>query len=98
MEPVRDPEGIEIEYLSRLESIHERKVLEIGCGNGRLIRRYANFASVVAGVDPDSEQLAEALSTRSESSKTPLFFAQAQAQDLPFSDREFASVILGWSL
>jgi ubiquinone/menaquinone biosynthesis C-methylase UbiE len=64
MEPIRDPEGIEIEYLNRTGAIHGRKVVEIGCGNGRLIWRYANIAASVVGVDPDFERLTKALTKR----------------------------------
>ena len=36
MDPVRDPEGIEIEYLNRTGVINGRNVIEIGCGDGRI--------------------------------------------------------------
>ena len=98
MEPVRDPEGIEIEYLNRTGAIHGRKVVEIGCGNGRLIWRYANHAASVVGVDPDSERLSEAGTTRPETVETWAAFAQADAETLPFPGEAFECAILGWSL
>jgi ubiquinone/menaquinone biosynthesis C-methylase UbiE len=94
MEPTRDPERVEIEILEWTGSIHGRKVLEIGCGNGRLIYRYAAFARQVSGVDPDEEKLAEAL----QQTQGMLLLAQAQAEDLPFTDTSFETVLLGWSL
>jgi len=30
--------------------------------------------------------------------KSPLIFAQAQAEELPFADEDFESVLLAWSL
>ena len=98
MEPVRDPEGIEIEFLKRTGAVHGRKVVEIGCGNGRLIWRYADIAASVVGVDPDNERLAEALITRPETVETWAAFAQAEAETLPFPDEAFECAILGWSL
>ena len=98
MEPVRDPEGIEIEFLKRIGVIHDRKVIEIGCGNGRLTWRYANYAASAIGVDPDSERLAEALTTRPETVETGTAFAQAEAKMLPFPDEAFECAILAWSL
>ena len=105
MEPIRDPEGIEIEYLNRTGAIHGRKVVEIGCGNGRLIWRYANIAVSAVGVDPKSERLAEALTTRpdkvpktSATVQTWAAFAQAEAESLPFADEAFECAIFGWSL
>ena len=105
MDPVRDPEGVEIEFLKRTGVIHGRKVVEIGCGNGRLIWRYANLAASVVGVDPDSERLAEALTTRpdkvpktSATVETWSAFAQAEAESLPFPDEAFECAIFAWSL
>jgi len=98
MEPVRDPEGIETEFLKRTGVIHGRKVVEIGCGNGRLTWRYADYAASAVGVDPDSERLAEVLTTRPETVETWAAFAQAEAEILPFPDEAFECAILAWSL
>jgi len=98
MEPVRDPEGIEIDYLQRTEAIEGRKVLEIGCGNGRLTWRYANFAAGVTGVDPDFERLAEMATTRPEIVERPVSFAQAAAGKLPFAEAAFDAALFSWSL
>ena len=94
MEPTRDPEGVEIEFLEWTGSLSGRHVLEIGCGDGRLINRYAADARQVAGVDPDVEKLAGALPQN----QCPLILAQAQAEVLPFADTAFGAVLLGWSL
>lgn len=99
MKPERDPEGIEIEFLQKTGGVTGRKVLEIGCGDGRLIRRYAASAALVVGVDPDAEKLAEALQQAAGSRpQQPLILAQSQAEDLPFADAAFESVLLAWSL
>ena len=45
MDPERDLEGIEVEYLNKTGAIDGRRLLEIGCGNGRLAWRYASFAA-----------------------------------------------------
>jgi len=97
-EPVRDPEGVEIDYLKNLDGLDGRKVLEIGCGNGRLLRRYAGFVSAVTGLDPDAGRLADALTVRSEFENKPMDFVQANAETLPFSSGVFEGVIFGWSL
>ncbi len=98
MEPERDPEGAEVEHLARTGVLQKRKVLEIGCGNGRLIWRYAGRAKTIAGVDPDFEPLSEAIVSRPASLETPLLLAHAAAEALPFGDETFESVILAWSL
>jgi len=98
MDPIRDPEGIEIEVLHRTGAIHGRKVLEIGCGNGRLTWRYANIAASAVGVDPDFERLAQTATAQPETVKTEVSFMQAGAEALPFSDHAFECAILAWSL
>jgi len=98
MEPIRDPEGIEIEFLKKSGVVQERNVVEIGCGNGRLIWRYADFAASVFGVDPDAERVAEAVCTRPETGEGAAAFAVAKAEMLPFSNGAFECAVFGWSL
>ena len=55
-----DPEGHEIVALDALvPSFALRRVVEIGCGDGRLTRRYAGAAASVIAIDPDAEAVAE---------------------------------------
>jgi len=98
MEPIRDPEGIEIEYLNRTGVINGRNVIEIGSGDGRLTWRYAPFAASAVAVDPDLDRLAKTVNTRPDTMQTPTAFAQADAQMLPFPDKSFDCAILAWSL
>jgi cyclopropane fatty-acyl-phospholipid synthase-like methyltransferase len=56
-----DPEGNEIKALSACAgSFAGSAVLEIGCGDGRLTRRYAAEAAHVTAIDPNSEKIARA--------------------------------------
>jgi 16S rRNA A1518/A1519 N6-dimethyltransferase RsmA/KsgA/DIM1 with predicted DNA glycosylase/AP lyase activity len=55
---ITDPEGFEVTALaSRLPPLPCR-VLEIGCGDGRLTRRYHQRVTSVLAVDTDREALA----------------------------------------
>jgi 16S rRNA A1518/A1519 N6-dimethyltransferase RsmA/KsgA/DIM1 with predicted DNA glycosylase/AP lyase activity len=55
-----DPEGHEITALSTMVySFAGCRVVEIGCGDGRLTRRYADAAESVVAIDPDVEAVAE---------------------------------------
>jgi len=55
-----DPEGHEIAALDAMApSFASRRVVEIGCGDGRLTRRYAHAAASVIAIDPDDEAIAE---------------------------------------
>ena len=55
-----DPEGYEIAALDAIApSFASRRVVEIGCGDGRLTRHYAHTAASVIAIDPDEEAIAE---------------------------------------
>ena len=54
-----DPESHEIAALDQLVSFASCRVVEIGCGDGRLTRRYARSAASVIAIDPDADAVAE---------------------------------------
>ena len=55
-----DPEGNEVAALRAVvPSFAGLQVVEIGCGDGRLTRRYAPDAATVIAVDPDAGAVAE---------------------------------------
>lgn len=53
-----DPEGYEIRALADAVSFAGCRVLEIGCGEGRLTARYAPAARTVIAIDPDADAVA----------------------------------------
>jgi predicted RNA methylase len=61
--PVRiDPEDAETKALLDFAGdFGGRRVLEIGCGDGRLTWRYADRAARVVAIDPDADEIAAAL-------------------------------------
>jgi 16S rRNA A1518/A1519 N6-dimethyltransferase RsmA/KsgA/DIM1 with predicted DNA glycosylase/AP lyase activity len=63
MDVTLDPEEREIRALLELvPSLHRARVIEVGCGDGRLTRRYAARAESVLAFDPDETAIAELLS------------------------------------
>jgi cyclopropane fatty-acyl-phospholipid synthase-like methyltransferase len=95
-----DPERNEPEALFALAGFGGRRVLEIGCGYGRLTRHYADQAGYVVGIDPFAPSIARAeaelprhLHGRVEFRALSLEdFAQAAASPA------FDIAILSWSL
>jgi predicted RNA methylase len=58
--PVLDPEGAHLAALRRLGDFHRRRVLELGCGDGRLSLGIASDAARVLAFDPDAEAIERA--------------------------------------
>jgi 16S rRNA A1518/A1519 N6-dimethyltransferase RsmA/KsgA/DIM1 with predicted DNA glycosylase/AP lyase activity len=55
-----DPEDNEAAaFASASVCFTARRVLEVGCGDGRLTRRYAHVAASVIAVDPDADAVAQ---------------------------------------
>jgi 16S rRNA A1518/A1519 N6-dimethyltransferase RsmA/KsgA/DIM1 with predicted DNA glycosylase/AP lyase activity len=57
---IEDPEDHELTALEAVAaSFASRRVLEVGCGDGRLTKRYAHDAASVVAIDPDADAIAE---------------------------------------
>lgn len=55
---LEDPEAHEVAALRRMvPAFTGLRVLEIGCGEGRLTRRYAAGAASVIAIDPDADAI-----------------------------------------
>ena len=93
-----DPEQNEIRALRAAATWTDREVLEIGCGDGRLVRRVAGLGASVTAVDPDAELVASAAAKALDSPEQRIRYVVADGSRLPFSDEAFDTVIFGWSL
>lgn len=94
----KDPEGIEKRNLHTFADFTSRRVLEVGCGEGRLTWRYAASAGQVAGIDLEMDYLNVARADCPSDIKSKVSFAQASAINIPFRDETFDIAILAWSL
>lgn len=94
----RDPEGNERKSLYRFADFAGKRVLEIGCGEGRLTWQYAASASHVAGIDPDLDALRVARVDCPVALSKKLTLTGASARHLPFPREKFDIAILAWSL
>ena len=75
-----------------------KRVLEIGCGEGRLTWKYATSANQVVGIDLDRGALRVATIDRASDLEHNVSFACAASEYLPFSKETFDIAILAWSL
>jgi 2-polyprenyl-3-methyl-5-hydroxy-6-metoxy-1,4-benzoquinol methylase len=95
-----DPEGNETDALFDLVEVEGRDVLEIGCGDGRLTRRYADRAAHVTAIDPFEDAIARAQTRLSEAPNDQIEFRHVAFEDLAdASDADvFDVALLSWSL
>lgn len=93
-----DPEGRETAALFAAADFRGASVLEIGCGNGRLTRRYAATTRRAVGLDPSAESVNAAHRDRPADLMRRLVYVQAGASALPMAEAEFDVVLFGWSL
>lgn len=75
-----------------------KRVLDLGCGDGRFALGVAGLASSVDAVDPDPDAIAAARKTARKAGIRNAQFAVGAAQKLGYPDRSFDVVILSWTL
>jgi ubiquinone/menaquinone biosynthesis C-methylase UbiE len=96
--PLVDPEGVELETLRALAPVDGLRVLELGCGDGRVTFRLAETAASVLAVDPDEERIAAARATLPAHLGEKVSFAVAGAAEVDAPRPEFDLAIFSWSL
>jgi 2-polyprenyl-3-methyl-5-hydroxy-6-metoxy-1,4-benzoquinol methylase len=95
-----DPEGNETDALFDLVEVEGCEILEIGCGDGRLTRRYAHGAAHVTAIDPFEGAIARAQKWLSEAPNERIEFRHVGFEDFTAaSDADvFDVTLLSWSL
>jgi ubiquinone/menaquinone biosynthesis C-methylase UbiE len=94
----QDPEGSEARHLLGYADFAGRRVLEVGCGDGRLTWKYARRARSVAAIDLDHQDLRLALVDRPSDLDRTVLVARADSLHLPFRRETFDLAVLAWSL
>lgn len=95
-----DPENNEIRALLGMVDFSGKNVLEIGCGDGRLTRRYAGAAAHVTAVEPFEEAIQRARANQPEVLRQHVEFLHSKFEDFAATLRSelFDIAILSWSL
>ena len=94
----KDADGNEIKHLRKFVDFTDKRVLEIGCGEGRLTWQYAKDARSVVAVDLDHDSLRVAKVDRPAALEDKIYLSCANSEHLPFSKEKFDIAILAWSL
>jgi ubiquinone/menaquinone biosynthesis C-methylase UbiE len=93
-----DPEDTETKALHDYADFSGKRVLEIGCGDGRLTWRYAERAAHVVAIDPDEDEIASALEDCPAELRHKIEFRLARIEDLEVPAEKFDLALLSWSL
>ena len=94
-----DPEERELRaLLELLPNLHCAHVVEVGCGDGRLTRRYADLAASVLAFDPDTEEVARAWQSLPAELAQRVTYRVASGKEIELERNSFDLVVFSWSL
>lgn len=97
--PLRvDPEQNEVRALEGVTDWRRKRVLEIGCGEGRLTQRLAALGAIVHAIDPDVQLVRKARKALPLRFKPTVRFKVGDAESLAHKDESFDVVVFAWSL
>ena len=93
-----DPEKNEVRALESVTDWRGKRVLEIGCGDGRLSLRLASLGVVLDANDPKPEAIAKARKNLPKRYSEKVRYKVGQAERLAYRDASFDAVVFAWSL
>jgi ubiquinone/menaquinone biosynthesis C-methylase UbiE len=94
----RDRERREAAEIGAAVDVDGKRVVEVGCGTGRLTAFLAARAHRVYAFDPDAEKVAQARESLGRELRDRVQFAVHDAQALDLPRRRFDLAVCGWSL
>ena len=92
------PPGMEMRLIQRFVELNGRRILELGCGEGRLTRQLAPLASTVVAVEPDPAKIALARRTATSEGIRNVSFRVGSAERLRVGGAPFDIALFSWSL
>jgi ubiquinone/menaquinone biosynthesis C-methylase UbiE len=94
----RDRDGVETAAIARNVELDGKRVLDVGCGSGRLALFAAQAAASVYAFDPDADSISHARASLPAMHRRRVRFGVHTAEALDVARRRFDIALCGWSL
>jgi ubiquinone/menaquinone biosynthesis C-methylase UbiE len=94
----RDAKGVELAAISAVVQLDGQRVVDVGCGTGRLTRFAAQRADWVYAFDPDPDSVEQARASLSAELGRRVSFGVHSADALDVPRRRFDTALCGWYL
>jgi len=95
---VIDPEGAHLVAIRRLADFRGQRVLELGCGDGRLTLGIAADTASVLAFDPDAEAIARARNSLTFELAHRVTYQVASGKEIGVEPGSFDLALFSWSL
>ena len=94
----RDPDGAELRAITDLVQLAGKRVIDVGCGSGRLTRMAAEQAASVYAFDPKEASVKDARESLPAGLRGRVSFRVHGVEQLDLARRRFDIALCGWSL
>jgi ubiquinone/menaquinone biosynthesis C-methylase UbiE len=94
----RDPEDSEKKFLHKFADLKDKRILEVGSGEGRVTWKYANASKSIVGFDIDKDAIRVAQADAVINASQHVLFFNASAKHIPLKKETFDIAICSWSL
>jgi ubiquinone/menaquinone biosynthesis C-methylase UbiE len=98
MPAIIDPDGVEIVTIEELVDLRDLRIVEIGCGDGRLTFECGREAASVFAFDSDGDAIRKARAETPNALRRRIRFEVADAAELELPKGEFDLALFSWSL
>jgi ubiquinone/menaquinone biosynthesis C-methylase UbiE len=96
--PVIDPDGVELMTIRELVDLRGQRVLEVGCGDGRVTFACAAEGASMLAFDEDEELVEQARAATPRDLRSRVRFEVADAAHVELPTSEFDLALFSWSL